>query len=422
MHLLLLSISVTLALYSTAALAFSVEPNKSSSINQNNNRVSVSITKNIPDISPNKAHETWLDFTWNRGGGLPILCIGNEKEQTRTLLPLFAEEKLLEKTVSSVDENTIENSGYSTVNQEYILTTLGPIWNSEIEKGSHLGRVSFSPYRNETLNEIGTVVKWDVAYTTLNRNSLWQSVTESSISDACDNLKAYLSKPILFTLKTVIQTDLSTDVISERWMDFIWRKGGGLPIPFPPLPLSKDGYDRVVIPPFLRERVLQRMTTGDSSDILYTVVNPSLISVYTHLGRVTFQQGYNPTGTGDNVEMVWQVNLRPMRGCESFVKIFTRTVIAVLTRNFKVHIEDNGIDTMVGVYPPRGFMKEKGAIFQVRRSTWVGSVLHAHLGDDRQVIEQTKDLFQPWKWGSTEDEGIAHWSQEEMILNGTDTE
>ena len=402
----------------SAALAFSVGPK--SSISEHNNQVSVSITKHIPDTSPNKAHETWLDFTWKQGGGLPIFTITNEKERTRILLPLFAEEKLFERT-TIVDQDIIDDSSYSTVNQEYKLTSLGPIWKSEIEKGSHLGRVSFNAYRNETSDEIGTLVRWDVTFNTLNRNSFWQSVTESTISDACDNLKSYLSTPVLLTLKTVIKTDFSTETISERWLNFIWRNGGGLPIPFPPLALSKDGYDRVVIPPFLRERVMRRTTTGGSTDIMYTVVNPSLVTypVYSHLGLVTFQQGSNPTGNGNTIEMVWEVNVRPIRGCEPFVKAFSETVIAVLARNFKVHIEDKGIDTMVSVHPPRGFMHKMGALFQVRRSTWLGSILYAHLRDDRQIIEQIKDLFQPWKWGLTEDDGIAVWSEEEIILNGT---
>lgn len=405
------------------AFAFNVGPKCGAS--QDNNRVSVSITKHIPDTSPSKVHQTWLDFTWKQGGGLPIFTIENEKSQTRKLLPLFAEEELLEKTVNvdKGEEGTVvEDRHYRTVSQEYRLTKLGPFWKSEIENGSHLGRVSFSPYRNETLNEIGTVVRWDVTFTTLNRNSFWQSVTESLISDACDNLRIFISMPLLLTLKTVIKTDLSTDIIPERWLSFIWRNGGGLPLPFPPLALSKDGYDRVIIPPFLKERVIQKNTRGDSSDILYTVINPSLVTypVYSHLGRVKFQQGSNPTESGNTIEMIWEVNVRPMRGYDSLIKMFTEAVVAVLARNFKVHIEDKGVDTMVGVYPPGGFMQEKGGIFQVRRCSWLGSVLYGSLIDDRQVIEQIKDFFQPWKWGFTEDEGIADWSQKDMILNGTD--
>jgi hypothetical protein len=109
-----------------------------------------------------------------------------------------------------------------------------------------------------------------------------------------------------------------------------------------------------------------------------------------------------------------------MRGYDSLIKLFTEAVVAVLARNFKVHIEDKGVDTMVGVYPPGGFMQEKGGIFQVRRCSWLGSVLYGSLIDERQVIKQIKDFFQPWKWGFTEDEGIADWSQKDMILNGTD--
>lgn len=66
------------------------------------------------------------------------------------------------------------------------------------------------------------------------------------------------------------------------------------------------------------------------------------------------------------------------------------------TRNFKSHMEDIGEEQVVKVFPPRGFMKEMGELFRVRKDTWLGSVLYAHYIDDRSVLDQTKDLFSPW--------------------------
>jgi len=334
------------------------------------------------------------------------LVIENKKAAARTLLPLFAEELLLERT--DIDDDT-------TIVQEYKLIALGPIWKSEIEPDSHLGSVSFSFVEggDETEQFSGTEMTWNVTFNTLNRQNLWQSVTESSISDACENLKAHLSQPILFTKKMVIQTDSTPKVLAEQWFEFVWRNGGGLPLPLPPISLSKNGHDRMIVPPFLRERILDIKVTSEFTDIIYTVANPSLLTypVYTHLGRVRFQ-----TLAADQVEMTWEVSIRPIRNCKSFVKNFTETVINVLARNFKSHVQDVGTNAMVNVYPPRGFMKDKGPLFQVRKDTWLGSVLYAHLRDNRSVVEQTKDLFQPWRWGTideNEENGFS-WSVGEI--------
>eukprot|EP00547_Thalassionema_nitzschioides_P011066 CAMPEP_0194258438 /NCGR_PEP_ID=MMETSP0158-20130606/41338_1 /TAXON_ID=33649 /ORGANISM="Thalassionema nitzschioides, Strain L26-B" /LENGTH=197 /DNA_ID=CAMNT_0038997863 /DNA_START=188 /DNA_END=777 /DNA_ORIENTATION=+ len=150
-----------------------------------NNVVDVSISKQIPQISPTEVQEAWLDYTWCQGGGLPLLVqLSKKNRQKRTLIPLFAEEILLE------DESNIK---YFT--QDYKLSELGPIWKSEIEPDCHLGTVSFLPNNNND----GTELLWNVTFRTQQRHALWQAVTEQSIDQACNSLVSYLVEPIKYT-------------------------------------------------------------------------------------------------------------------------------------------------------------------------------------------------------------------------------
>ena len=119
------------------------------------NKVTVSVSTELPNTSLQEAHEAWLEFTWKSGGGLPILVIPNNQDNSRRLLPLFAKEELLQV---AREERCIV--------QQYTLTELGPIWKSEIENKSHLGTVSFQEM------ESGTRLQWDVIFTTLNRQNL----------------------------------------------------------------------------------------------------------------------------------------------------------------------------------------------------------------------------------------------------------
>lgn len=356
------------------------------------NKVTVSVSTELPNISLQEAHQAWLEFTWKSGGGLPILVIPNNQDDSRRLLPLFAKEELLQVTREE-----------GCIVQQYTLTELGPIWKSEIEDKSHLGTVSFQEM------ESGTRLQWNVIFTTMNRQDLWQSVTDSTIMDACQNLKAYLDEPLLFQKTCKITTNSSAKDVADKWFEFIWVNGGGLPIPA--FSLSKNKYDRVIVPPFLKESVVEITNDEEETDIIYKVQNPSIFTyqVYTHIGRVRFES------EEDGIKMTWEVNIRPYRGLESFVKGFTEFVINALTRNFLVYIDDNGDDSMVDVYPPRGFMKDKGALFQVKRNTWIGSVLEQHMKDDKSVLEQTRDLLMPWTWGhDAQSLNNYSWSKEVM--------
>lgn len=372
--------------------------------------VSVHITRQIPNTQPIDVYNAFLDFTWRKGGGLPVVCKVNEKTPSKRSLFLLGDEVLVERTDN-------ENIGKKDkIVQEYRLEELGPIWKSEIVPGSHTGSVSFSPVAEDASNGFsGTEISWKVSYKTQNRQKLWQSVTESSITDACDNLAAFVSEPLLMTKQISIDTDLSPKALSEQWFEFVWRGGGGLPIPLPPFGLTKNFYDRVLIPPFLRERILEIKDSPSHTDILYTVVNPSLLTypVHKHLGNVKFKS--SDSGEDSSLEMLWEVSIVPINGCEKFVTIFTETIISALARNFKRHIEDAGDASTVKVFLPRGIKKDEGPLFEVRKDTWVGSVLYSHQKDVRGVLDQAKDLWTPWRWGADDKiDGSLSWDVGEI--------
>ena len=169
-----------------------------------------------------------------------------------------------------MNNNTCKEKLNNNMVQEFKLTALGPIWKSEIEDGSHLGVISFLSYFenkekaniNGTL--LGTEITWNVSFDTLNCSKLWQSITEFSIAVACDNLVPYLSEPLLMRKRvniSQIQIQLNYDVLTKEWIELIWRKGGGLQLSLPPIPLQRDWNDRMIIQPFLIERTIEINTT-----------------------------------------------------------------------------------------------------------------------------------------------------------------
>ena len=59
---------------------------------------------------------------------------------------------------------------------------------------------------------------------------------------------------------------------------------------------------------------------------------------------------------------------------------------------------------MVSVRPPRGGGGSNNKVFfQVRKDSWLGGVLDAHLQDQRSTLEQTMSMFQPSTWGRSTD-------------------
>lgn len=368
------------------------------------------VTKDFPSVTPIEAREAWLNFTWNNGGDIPVLVQKLEIDanivRRRRLLPLFAEEVLLED-----DHLEFGAPNDESLIMQYKLTDLGPIWKSEIEQGSHQGTLIFSPLSESGgVSDLGCTMTWNVTFSVLKRQALWQAVTQKTISDACNNLESFLAKPVKLTLSSTIHTDSHPNEIATKWFDFVWRSGGGLPSP-PPIFFDREGIERLIAPPFLKERIVSRR----NKEVYYTVDNPSLIFAHSHLGRVSFME--RKEGINDKIDMLWEVSITPKYGFESFVKTFVETVVRILTINFKAHMEENG--KMVGVYPPRGWSisGEKIPLMQVRKDSWVGNVLDAHSKDTRGPWEQSLELFQPQSWGTYSDEVEVSWSTGDVLYS-----
>ena len=394
----------------------------STQLNQlNPQEVRCVVSKEFPSVTPIEAREAWLNFTWTNGGDLPIIIQKVEHNgnvlRRRRLLPLLAEETLLED-----DDVNVPMTADERLVMQYKLTEMGPFWKSEIKEDSHLGTLSFSP-SSETgkLSDVGCKMIWNVTFVALKRQSFWEAVTQNTISDACNNLESFLAEPIKFTLSTDISTEAKPSVIEESWFDFIWRNGGGLPLP-PALPLDERGFQRLLIPPFLKERIISRANKSDSEmgEIYYTVDNPGLIFLHNHLGRITFSS-VEGEANDDKMEMLWEVAVTPKRGFEKFTKVFVETVVTILSINFKDHIEEKR--KMVGVYLPRGGLVSDGKkepLFQVRKDSWVGNVLDAHVRDTRNSFEQSLDLFRPLRWGTyfkEEGQSEDRWSNGEILCD-----
>jgi len=438
--------------------------------------VSVNIPTFLPGVTSSTARRAWLEYTWTKGGGLPVVVVpivdgedenwdgGEEGEgsyvRKRRLLPLFAEEELVD---GDGDGDAVVESSVG-----YRLTRLGPVWESEIVAGSHFASVSFSAATDgENGGTAGTQMEWNVHYETIRNQNLWQTVTMQFVQDASLNLASYLAPPIRLTVSTRIPA-ASSVIAAERWLEYVWWEGGGLPLPPPnPIKLDVDGIKRMIGPPFLIERLcsisidpegVEEETDGNDDDgvrgdierlkeavgnvekkspagvvnLCYTVDNPGLLTypVHTHFGEVRWG-GEDKGEEGDDVNMVWNVTVRPMNGFGPFVRLFTETIITVLARNLKVHMEMQSnvhspdvIDEspMVGIYPPRGinigrFGRGGDPLFLIRKDTWVGSVLNAHLLDTRGVWEQSLDLFRPWRWGSMMVDG----ENDDIVVEWTDS-
>lgn len=328
--------------------------------------VNVKVEQSLPGVTPRHAKEAWMSFQWRHGGGLPIL-VSQRNEQTRHLIPIGMEETLLEQSDEMI---------------RYEVTDMG-LFSSELLAGSHSAQVRF------TGNNDGTTMIWNVDFEATHRADLWKAVTEVNMRSVSANLASYVAIPRLYRRTTRFPAEY--DSLPEKWVDFVWHQGGGLPVP-PPLRLDEE--KRMIVPPFLVERLVN---VGDN-EIRYTVDNPGLLTyqVHTHAGRVRFQNH-----SSGRMEMVWEVELRPLRGWSWFVELFTSTIITTLAHNFKIHVTEPG--ATVKLAPPRG----KGEAFgEVHKDTWLGGVLAAHLSDRRSTAEQTMAILQPWTWGrSTDDEG-----------------
>lgn len=280
-------------------------------------KISIKISKVLPSISPSEARDAFVEYTWKKGGGLPVGVI-NLSEKDRILFPFLATDELVEDYKTDPSVKILR----------YYLRKLGPIWKTEIIGNSHLGTVTFCMHDNTS-----TSLTWEVEFMTTRNYRLWKFITERMIEEALCNLQSYCAIPLVLTHRVEIHTDLSIGDLTKQWIQYIWMKGGGLPLPLPPLPLSLDYYTRMIVPPFLVEQI----RSVNDTTIIYTVNNPSILTyqVHSHSGNVHFE---SITDTAH--VMWWQVNIKPFNGWTIFVVSFTEAIINTLSKNFVSHIHD----------------------------------------------------------------------------------
>jgi len=402
------------------------------------------------------AKEAWLEFVWKQGGGLAATAVidrtttatttggsSNEEEddgdsssysappppaptRRRLLLPIAMEEEIVD------DENRSgEGSGGATENTEctvkYRVSRFGPFLERDAVPGSHTGTVTFRRSAGSSAGTSTVTMNWKVQFAVENRYAWWKAVTESAIGQVCDNFVAYMRPPLVYKrtirLSNVVASSAEENAgpkrrrgvaqeVADQWLDFVWDQGGGLPV-YPPLVL-RPREKRMYVPPFLKETIVSTRNVAGADDceinndiepdseIVYKVANPSVWTsypVHSHLGRVQFV-----SLNGDNdgsVDMIWTVEVRPYHGFEWFVKAFTSGVVTTLARDFKSHVEEPG--AMVTIRPPRGGSGNE-EFGRIRKDSWIGGVLDAHLRDQRSTALQTVAMFQPWTWGRSTDD------------------
>ncbi|KAL1499657.1 hypothetical protein AB1Y20_011854 [Prymnesium parvum] len=209
---------------------------------------------------------------------------------------------------------------------------------------------------------------------------------------------SYLDEPpLVYTRLTRLHSPSGVRAAVRAWLSFTFRRGGGLPLP-PPLPLPHGA--RLVVPPFLLERLLA--VDEERGALSYAVSNPSLLTyqVHSHRGEVRFA-----AARGGGVEMAWRVEVRPYRGWEPAVTRFTAAVVDALARNLQAHLAAPG--ATVRLPPPL-------AAWRVERASWAGGVAEAWREDRRPLARRAAELWRPWRWGRRDAPGEAgEWTRGE---------
>ncbi len=420
-------------------------------ISDENSGVQVVVQRHFPHLTSSlEAKNSWLSYVWNKGGGLPIWVIpryiGNEEEddisnnmvselhinKSRLIFPVLMEEKLI---YDGYDQDESKD-----IVVKYKVTNAG-LLSSEIIPNSHSGTLSFSSSSSSGGQVSGVSMTWKVIFDVTNpsRRDFWQFITKNMITDASNNFSSYLATPILYIRRTKLYSKPDSSLLTpqlalESWKEFCWKEGAGMPL-VPPLIFDKDDAEvRYIVPPFLKERILSSKcvtkyarNSDDINDVddvdefrpycelVYTVDNPGITTyqVHSHIGRITFSQ--NPPES-NQIDMKWEIQIRPYHKWCNFVKIFTSFIISSYARNFKCHLLDGG-DAMVSIKPPRGRFGGK-TLLDMRKDSYLGGILDAHLHDNRTVVEQTLSMLQPWTWGRKDDEGDGEsWSEGQLMQN-----
>ena len=286
-------------------------------------RVAVTIATQLA-VPPLEARAAWLDFAWARGGGLPgTAMLLDDDLQARTLLPVFLKERL----VPVDDESAL---GYE-------VTDAGPAL-FDVVAGSHSACVTFRP------SDEGTEMVWDVAFDTTARRAFWEAFTRASVGEVSANLAASVQREVVFTLSARLVAAPSD--AADAWLQCLADGDLGVPMP-PPIVLDEGnadraGYERLILPPGLRERVTSVERSEAFAKCDYEVVNPSWLTCYpahTHRGEVSFQAAADADGRPTS-RMTWRVCVRPQRLGGWAVRLLTDLIVPAFARNLAAGLGD----------------------------------------------------------------------------------
>ena len=368
-------------------------------------RVSVEIVTDLSNVaSLSEARDAWIEHHWEKGGGLPILSLQRDTSTDDTMRRVIA--PIMMEEVVDLPKNEANGSADGSLTLQYRVTKPGPAFAPDLIDGSHLGTVSFVPNNNSQ----GYQIIWSVQFDTKRLVIMYQKVTEFTIGTAARTVAEATSIPRVLTLDATLKGVDDPIEARRKWLEFIWANGGGLPLPSPIMrgeTLKAGGgkakRELLRIPPLITEKIVStsESSDGSSAELEYQLYRPGLTTfpflMHTHRAKVGFAKKGEKS-----IALHWEVEIRPfpIPIVKPLVEKLTEMTVATLIRNFVVHLAEPG--AQVEIRPPRGNADLVGGVDSfgsVAKDTWVGGVLSAHLSDNRQTMEQTLSLMQPWTWG-----------------------
>jgi hypothetical protein len=361
--------------------------------------VEVILKRTFPQSNPVQAREAWIDYHWKRGGGLPIFiqsnnATGNDNSQIleRTIYPVLMKESL---TLNPCDENA------SFTELEYRVTETGPFYQDVIEN-SHFASIIFI-----SSEKPGCEMVWNVTFTVSKWNNFYKYMTQFLVDTSATTVQEALAISRVFRMSTIINDcNLDAKLARDEFLDFVWMKGGGLPLP-PPIPFGNTLEGSIVkpnllrIPPLITESIVDTFSFDQMAGFEYRLNSPGWLTfpflMHTHKGIIKFS-----SSNDSSISIDWMVEIRPYKFAAPIVEKLVEMTVSTLLRNLRVHVMEPG--AKVVIKPPRGntdLLMDREDFGSVSKETWFGKVLDAHLSDRRSTIEQSFAMLQPWTWGRT---------------------
>lgn len=350
-----------------------------------------SVTRTLPSgVTLQEAHEEWVDYTFYRGGGIPLAWSTARKgSQSKILHPIGVEEYLRECTVEKEKK----------IVQIYSMGKPSGLWKNTVVDGSHKGTVTFVKESDSSI-----VMNWTTTLAFKSLSSFWKKAVGDNMNELADNLVSYLSSPKILLTRTTHLPDVTVERAVAACRDFTMKSGGGLPLPKPWIrtptagdPHEEEGYlfDIIRFPTIMCERLTKVQVTDDTSgEIQYYASNPGFLSQYPAL-RHQATISFSKIAGRNDVLMVWKVHLRVRKDYTArVVRFATEFAINTLSRNTKVFLS-SGQQQLEDVPLFRG----APAFLSVPRESFWGGVLTVKSSSGGGL----KSWFQPWTWGRTEE-------------------